>query len=99
VQASTDIPRGNIHLASTHTHGGPDLQGLWNGSSENYQQYFASGCVEAITVAYANRRLARLFVSNANVSDWQSNRRGHGWYPCRLICCIPPGCVCVGVLT
>jgi len=79
VEASTGIPRGNIHIASTHTHGGPDLQGLWNGSSENYQVYFANGMIEAITIAYQNRRLVRLFVSEANGTDWFNNRRGHGW--------------------
>eukprot|EP01052_Picozoa_sp_SAG31_P057766 SAG31_NODE_17276_length_677_cov_0.949827_1_plen_143_part_01 len=40
VEAASDrtgVPRDRILVASTHTHCGPDLQGMWGGVEESYR--------------------------------------------------------------
>jgi hypothetical protein len=79
VLANTGIPYENIHLSSTHTHAGPDMQGLWGGCSDNYKNHMETGTIEAITEAWETRRPVRLYASKGNGTQYNGNRRGWGW--------------------
>ena len=75
--AATGVPRPNIFVGATHTHAGPDLQGLWGGVTAEYKQVVVDGTVAAIAEAYARREAAQLFVSKGVGSA--NNRRDWGY--------------------
>ena len=71
------INRNAVLVSSTHTHAGPDLQGLWGGVSPAYRQQVVNWTVDAIVEAYATRRPARLLLSVG--AQQANNRRGWGY--------------------
>jgi len=79
VEAATGIPSDNVHVSATHSHSGPDLQGLWGGFSENYRALIVGGSIDAIVEAYESRRPAYLYASQGNGTQYNRNRRGHEW--------------------
>jgi hypothetical protein len=77
VVAATGIPVGNIFVGATHTHAGPDLQGLWGGVSAAYKQVVVDGTVAAIVDAFRQRAPARLTLAKG--TGFANNRRGWGY--------------------
>lgn len=71
----TGIPRENIYVGATHTHFGPDLQGLWGGVSKKYLGQLISKTVHSILQAFQYRsrvhvRASRIFAENHNRRGW-----------------------------
>eukprot|EP00343_Euplotes_focardii_P008596 CAMPEP_0205825696 /NCGR_PEP_ID=MMETSP0206-20130828/26196_1 /ASSEMBLY_ACC=CAM_ASM_000279 /TAXON_ID=36767 /ORGANISM="Euplotes focardii, Strain TN1" /LENGTH=476 /DNA_ID=CAMNT_0053124959 /DNA_START=69 /DNA_END=1500 /DNA_ORIENTATION=+ len=77
----TGMPATSIMVGSTHTHCGPDFQGLWAGVTESYQKFVVDRSVEAIVEAYSSKQEAELFVSSTtpNGGNYNRNRRAWGW--------------------
>lgn len=64
----------SIFIAATHTHSGPDLQGLWGGVGSNYRQHVVTQSAAAIIAAWSNATPARIFAATTIAEV--SNRRG-----------------------
>jgi len=79
VSEQTSIHYDNVHVSSTHTHSGSDLQGLWGGASQRYRDMFVDYSSNCIINAFNRREPAHLFVSSGNGTNWARNRRGHNW--------------------
>ena len=77
VTAATGVARGNIYVGATHTHAGPDLQGLWGGVTAEYKQVVVDGTIAAIVEAYGRQQASRLFVSKG--TGQANNRRDWGY--------------------
>jgi hypothetical protein len=73
--ARTGVDPAGILVAATHTHAGPDFQGLWGGVPEVYREYVVDRTTEAIVQAVEAQRPARGFVGSVDASDLASNRR------------------------
>jgi len=73
----TGVPVDNILVGATHTHSGPDLQGLWGYCPESYIDFMVNGTIESLVSAFRTRRAARLMVSGA--TGYANNRRGWGY--------------------
>ena len=74
---ATGIPEGNVFMGASHTHSGPDLQGLWGFVSDGYRQQVIDSAVDAISEAFFRRQSVRLFVSQG--TGFANNRRGWGY--------------------
>jgi hypothetical protein len=70
----TGISIDRIFVSATHTHFGPDLQGLWGGVSGSYREWAIRTTAEAIESAFRAQRLAILRAGKSEVAA--SNRRG-----------------------
>jgi len=81
--AQIGISVDNILIGATHTHSGPDLQGLWGSITDSYMDFVVNGTIESIVNAYRTRTLARLFVSGAE--GYANNRRGHGYTDTEIV--------------
>src|SRR3954453_10120908 len=68
------LPADHIVIQSDHTHGGPDLLGVWGGASSAYRQYVADQTVKAVEQAYANRRAGSLWDGTAPAKDLINNQ-------------------------
>jgi len=77
VQGATGIPATHVLVSATHTHSGPDLQGLWGFVSDAYRQQVIDGAVQAIVNAHRSAVPARLLLSKGVGSA--SNRRDWGY--------------------
>jgi hypothetical protein len=77
VFAATGIPRGNVLMGATHTHSGPDLQGLWGFVSDAYRQQVIDAAVDAMSEAFFRREAARLLLSRGK--GLANNRRDWGY--------------------
>jgi hypothetical protein len=82
ISAATGIPPQNILLGSTHTHAGPDLQGLWGGVPRSWldnddpeQPGLYQAGVRATLEALADRAPARLRVMEISAPEFNSYRR------------------------
>jgi len=87
IQAQTEkrtgVPRDAIWISATHSHAGPDFQGLWGGVPDGYKDRVIAATVEALSKAYESRESATLRVGNAehdakNRRDWDMTDRGLG---------------------
>ncbi len=77
---ATGVAAENIVINSTHTHSGPDLQGIFGGCEEGYRSYLREKTVEAIVGAVDSMQPARLEVTLSQLpSDLLNNRRGWGF--------------------
>ena len=65
-----------VLVCSTHTHSGPDLQGLWGYAPDDYREMVVKRSIEAILEAFRSQRQARLRLSATSVPAF--NRRGWG---------------------
>src|SRR3990170_1549126 len=70
------IPEGSVLVACTHTHAGPDLQGLWGGVSPEYARFLRRQAVEALVQAAAGVRKASLRAASVPLPGRTVNRRG-----------------------
>lgn len=68
------IKRNEVFLTATHTHHGPDLQGLWGGVSILYRDRIVEDTVRSILAAYVKKAPATISVGEADASV--ENRRG-----------------------
>ena len=78
VASATGISAERVLVSATHTHCGPDLQGMWGGVSDSYHATAVQGAVNAIAWAAGNRTEVELYVSSlsdASTAALQSNRR------------------------
>ncbi|MFC4252811.1 hypothetical protein [Sinimarinibacterium flocculans] len=82
ISVATGLPPNNILLGSTHTHAGPDLQGLWGGVPRSWldnddplQPGLYQAGVRAAQTALANREPARLRVMETSAPEFNSYRR------------------------
>jgi hypothetical protein len=74
---ATALPIERILVASTHTHAGPDLQGMWGGIESSYRDTVVHGAVGAISRAVATKARVILSVGSIETSDLLGrNRRG-----------------------
>ena len=74
---ATELPMERILVASTHTHAGPDLQGMWGGIETSYRSTVVQGAVAAISRAVATKTRVTLSVGSIETGDTLGrNRRG-----------------------
>jgi hypothetical protein len=71
-----DIPEAAVLVACTHTHAGPDLQGLWGGVSPQYAAHVRRQAARAALQAAADRREVSLSAATTRVKGRTINRRG-----------------------
>ena len=77
VNLATGIPEGNVLMGASHTHAGPDLQGLWGFVSDAYRTQVINAAVDAISEAFFRRESSRLLLSKG--TGFANNRRGWGY--------------------
>lgn len=68
------LPQTVILLSATHTHSGPDLQGLWGGISTEYRERVVQQAAFAIVLSVLNLKAVKLWVSEGSAAV--RNRRG-----------------------
>jgi hypothetical protein len=73
---ATGIPESNILISATHTHSGPDMQGLWCGSSNSYKEFYDQKVADAITAAASSLRDARIRAATMKLPGHQKETRG-----------------------
>lgn len=68
------ISPDKLFISATHSHSSADLQGVWGGSSEQYQNYVVKKVIRSIRKAIRSQERVKIYVSStfANVE----NRRG-----------------------
>jgi hypothetical protein len=59
------LPADHVVVQSDHTHGGPDLLGVWGGASSAYRKYVADQTVKAVEEAYKSMVPGHLFYGTA----------------------------------
>jgi hypothetical protein len=73
----TGIPADNILISATHTHSGPDLNGLWGGVSSNYKQFFIHHSILSVVKAANQMKHATLTIGTTDAAkNLVINRRG-----------------------
>lgn len=77
VVSKISIPEENVLIGATHSHSGPDMQGLWGGVHAPYADYLEAETAQAIIAAYNKRENAYLSVSAGTHGN--GNRRGWGF--------------------
>jgi hypothetical protein len=75
VAANTGLSEEQVVISSTHTHAGPDLQGLWGGVPDPYRERIIDAMIDSMTTAWNQRERAELTVGtltadNRNRRDW-----------------------------
>ena len=75
VSERTGIDPARILIHSTHTHAGPDFQGLWGGVPESYRAFVIERATAAIIDALEARTPARAFAGSVDAQSLASNRR------------------------
>src|SRR3954469_6181316 len=76
VAKATDgkLPADHVVIQSDHTHGGPDMMGVWGGVPLAYRQYAFNQTVAAIKQAYNNRQTGTLWYGAVDGSDLLNNQ-------------------------
>ena len=80
--ALPSLPPERVFVAASHTHCGPDLQGMWGGVPAAYRATAVQGAVDAVRWAAANRTQVDLLVSSLTDPETAAllnNRRGWGY--------------------
>jgi hypothetical protein len=76
VAAATGNPKANVLFGQTHTHAGPDLQGLWGGVPQGWIEHqLYPGAVQAVATALHTSRPARLVARSGLLDQFNSYRR------------------------
>lgn len=75
VAEQTGLDRSRVLIHATHTHAGPDFQGLWGGVPEAYRTYVVERATESIVDALESRGPARAFTGSVDAQELASNRR------------------------
>lgn len=80
VDSVTGIAPENQFIGATHSHSGPDLQGLFGGVPDSYKRYVESRAIEAVRQAADSRQAAKMWVTTTDIGqDGSDNRRGWGF--------------------
>ncbi len=70
------IAAADVLFGQTHTHAGPDLQGLWGGVPQDWiETRLLTGVREAVGEALANLKGAELSVAQTTLPDFNNYRR------------------------
>ena len=69
VAESTGLAPDAVLVSSTHTHCGPDLQGMWGGVTPSYRADVVRGAVLAVYNAVREKRPVDLEVSSLESGD------------------------------
>lgn len=78
--AATGVPANALFVGATHTHSGPDLQGLWGGVPGTYRDFVVGQTVAAIQAAVGSLQPATLRAGSTAVSQALAhNRRDWGY--------------------
>ena len=80
--ALPSLPPERVFVAASHTHCGPDLQGMWGGVPGSYRATAVQGAVDAVRWAAGNRTAVDLLVSSLTDPETAAllnNRRGWGY--------------------
>jgi hypothetical protein len=72
----THLPESQILLACTHSHGSPDLQGLWGGTGAAYREHVAHRAASAIWDAHRALGHATASAATRTLPGLTKNRRG-----------------------
>lgn len=75
VAAATGVAPDRVLVGVTHTHAGPDFQGLWGGVPESYRSFLVERTSRAVTRAVDGLEPARAFVGSVDAQELASNRR------------------------
>lgn len=75
VAERTGLDESHVLLGATHTHAGPDFQGLWGGVPESYREFVVDRLATAIERAVASLQPADLVAGSVDAADLASNRR------------------------
>jgi VCBS repeat-containing protein len=76
ITAVTGIPPENILFGQTHSHAGPDLQGLWGGVPEDWiTNTLYQAAADVALEAFESRRAARLTLAQGNNVAFNNYRR------------------------
>ena len=65
----------HVFIAATHSHAGPDLQGVWGGASDEYENYVVRKVIRSMRRALRNQEPALIYTSTTVAPV--ENRRGH----------------------
>ncbi len=71
------IAKESIQIVATHTHAGPDLQGLWGGVSPAYKQRVINQV--ALSIVLANYTATDAKISATTLEDEANVRNRRGW--------------------
>jgi hypothetical protein len=82
VSRTIGIPSDRILIGATHTHQGPDLQGLWGGVVKNYRALLVDRIVGVAVEAYRKRTETQARVAETHAPN--ANRRGWGFTDDRM---------------
>lgn len=77
VADATGIATENVYFGQTHTHAGPDLQGLWGGVPASWIQDFYAAVSAAASEANAVMQPATLTLQQFETLDFNKYRRPH----------------------
>ena len=72
---ATGLSEEQIVIGATHTHAGPDLQGLWGSVPDGYRERMLGLIVDSMAAAWSAREPAQLHVA----SETAANRNRRGW--------------------
>ena len=76
VVEATGIPADNILFGQTHTHAGPDLQGLWGGVPQDWiETILYPAAVQAARQAFEALEPATLEIGTGAMPQWNNYRR------------------------
>lgn len=76
VSAATGVPAADVVFGQTHSHAGPDLQGLWGGVPQRWiEEVLYPGAVRAARDALARSEPARLEVRSGELDAYDRYRR------------------------
>jgi hypothetical protein len=74
VESNGKIDPSTVSISATHTHAGPDLQGLWGGIDPSYKQRIIDRAVQSVILSRLNLTPVDIYVSETTVDV--ENRRG-----------------------
>jgi hypothetical protein len=75
VSVATGVPTSSVMVHITHTHGGPDFQGLWGGVPAGYRQRVVDQAIAAAVAAVGDLQPVEAHVGSVEVPDLHGNRR------------------------
>lgn len=75
VERQFGIAQDHVFIAATHSHSGPDLQGVWGGASDDYEAYVVRKVTRSIRRALRTREPAKIFSTTTTAPV--ENRRGY----------------------
>ncbi|PSQ01159.1 hypothetical protein BRC89_00265 [Halobacteriales archaeon QS_4_70_19] len=75
VAERTGLDESHVLLGATHSHAGPDFQGLWGGVPESYREFVVDRLATAIERAVASLQPAALAAGSVDAAGLAGNRR------------------------